>query len=419
MKPIYNRNEILEKLIWIAKVRSVAGIVVLILFGGMRLTGIMEFPFLMFSFAPVLVIFANQPYPFFVRKIKDLSNLFFISQVIDIFLITWGIYFLGGMSMFTGILIYPLVIIVTGIVLGGKRTYLMANISFLVYSLMVYFESQGIIPAISTIDVRVAKEARIALTVTICPFFNLIAFYAAYLSNMALKKEKQLREIQERLKRHEKLTVLGKFAGIVAHELRTPLGVMKNATYFLRMKLKDIETGEKINDILTKMDNEINVSEKIINDTLSFVKLKESEKSKENINDIIRYTIEKMEIDDHIDIKLDLEANIPEIFVDHSQIYRAFHNIILNAVQSIQEKGEIEITSFYKSGYIEITVTDNGIGISKENIKNVFEPLFSTKTIGTGFGLSVSQSIIKMHKGFIGVTSTEGKGSTFTIKIPV
>ncbi len=419
MERKHERKEILEKLMWMARVRAIAGIVVLTLFGGMWVTGIMRFPFLLFSIAPFSIIFVNQPYPFIVRKVNDLTNLFFVSQIIDIVLITWGIYFLGGMNMITGILVYPLVFMFTGIVLGGKRTYLIANLSFLFYAAMVYLETQGIMPSMSTIDVKIAGEARFVLTLTICPFFNLIAFYAAYLSNMIVKKEKALREIQEKLKRSEKLSILGKSAGIIAHELRTPLGVMKNAIYYLRMKLKDIETEEKVKDILSVMDKEINASEKIIKDTLSFVKPMEVKKTKESINDIIKEAIEDIGFDQRIVIKLELDESLPATLVDKAQIRRAFNNILLNAGQAIKEEGKILIKSCFRSRYIEVSIFDTGIGILEENVKKVFEPLFSTKTVGTGFGLSVSQSIIKMHGGNMGVTSCFGKGATFTIKLPV
>lgn len=100
---------------------------------------------------------------------------------------------------------------------------------------------------------------------------------------------------------------------------------------------------------------------------------------------------------------------------------QVFINLLLNAFQAIPEKGEIKIKTWQKNNEILVSISDTGVGISSANMGRLFEPFFTTKEVGkgTGLGLSISYEIIQRHKGDISVESKEGKGTTFTVRIPV
>ncbi len=228
-----------------------------------------------------------------------------------------------------------------------------------------------------------------------------------------------LKELQERLIRSEKLAVLGKLAGIVGHELRNPLGVIRNSVYFLRMKLGKATEDEKIKKHLEILDEEVNDSDRIITDILAFAKIKEPRLVETGINDVIKISLKKVEIPRVIEVVTELKSDLPEILADAVQLERVFHNIILNSVEAMPVKGRLIVTSIKKGDFLEVHISDTGKGIPKGNLGRIFGPLFSTKAHGIGLGLSLCQEIIQGHKGKIEVESEVGKGTKFIIKLPV
>ena len=159
---------------------------------------------------------------------------------------------------------------------------------------------------------------------------------------------------------------------------------------------------------------------------LNFSRYSNPEMGPVDVNDLILSVLSLM--DHHINkyncsVKTIFEPDLPVISGDKNQLEQAFLNVILNAVQSLQDNGTVTITtqSLKDSGaWVTVSVADTGSGISETNIKRIFDPFFTTKSVGkcTGLGLTVSHRIIEDHNGIIEVESTLGKGSTFTIKIP-
>lgn len=186
------RRNMREELRWIGSVRFVAACLLFIFFDLIKVIGWMDFPLLLFSVAPLFAMFVNQPYPWLINRIKNKKNYFLISQILDIVTITWGMYFLGGMDMFVLVLAYPLVFIFTGIVLSAGRTFFMANLAFLFYAGMVYAEHQGILPSVSAVGVEMSDRARLLFTSIVWIFYNLIAFFVAYLTGRLMEREKEL-----------------------------------------------------------------------------------------------------------------------------------------------------------------------------------------------------------------------------------
>lgn len=233
------------------------------------------------------------------------------------------------------------------------------------------------------------------------------------------KAEETLRRTQEKLIRSEKLAVLGELTGTVGHELRNPLGAIKNSVYFLRMKLGRGLEDEKIKRHLDIMEEEINASDKIIADMLTFGRIKEPQLAPANINDIVKSCLRKDEVPPNIKVSTQLNSQLPQIQADEAQLKEVFSNIILNAIQAMPKGGKLTITTARKDESIETDIADTGEGISKENLEKIFDPLFSTKSRGTGLGLSLCQSIIEGHEGAIEVKSEVGKGAKFIVKLQI
>ncbi|MFH1925681.1 MAG: ATP-binding protein [Chloroflexota bacterium] len=232
----------------------------------------------------------------------------------------------------------------------------------------------------------------------------------------------ELREAQEQLIRSERLAAIGQLAGGVGHELRNPLGAIKNATYYIKGKLAKSELAEKeprVLEFLDIVDDEINTSNKIINDLLGFSRVGKPAVTPTLVKKIVEEALARAPVPENIELTENLDSDSTEIAVDAGQIQQVLINVITNAVQAMPKGGKLTISTREKRGFLELDVTDTGSGITNETKGKIFDPLFTTKAKGIGLGLAVSKSIIDRHGGQIEAKSTAGKGTTFTIRLPL
>ena len=228
----------------------------------------------------------------------------------------------------------------------------------------------------------------------------------------------ELREAQEQLIRREKLAVLGQLAGGVGHELRNPLGAIKNAAYFLNMAIEEPEP--EVKETLEILEKEVATSERIISSLLGFARPKPPTLRKVNVNDIVQVALSRAAVPENVEVVDQLGKALPVVLADPDQLSPVFDNLILNAVQAMPEGGKLTITSESpEPEWVTISVTDTGIGIPEEDLEKLFEPLFTTKAKGIGLGLSVTKALVDGHGGTIEVKSKEGEGSTFTVRLPI
>ncbi len=236
-------------------------------------------------------------------------------------------------------------------------------------------------------------------------------------SNLEQKVEErtaELKKVHEVLLLKEKLATLGELASSVSHELRNPLGVIKNAIYFFNMKMNSFE-DEAIKENIQIITREINIANKIISDLLDFTRGKPPVRLDIDINQLVKEMLSKSLIPANIKVVTDLSEKIPTVSVDPTQIAQIFLNFIENAVQSMEKGGTLKVISRQKDSAVEVAFADEGCGISADNLERIFEPLFTTKAKGIGLGLAVSKNLIEANGGRIDVESEEGRGSTFTI----
>ncbi|MCX6353470.1 MAG: ATP-binding protein [Candidatus Aureabacteria bacterium] len=229
----------------------------------------------------------------------------------------------------------------------------------------------------------------------------------------------ELKDAQEKLVRTERLAAMGELAGTVSHELRNPLGVIKNAVYYLKNKLGQFTRDEKMNRYLEIIDEAIEHADRVISDVLTSGGVRRPSLSKSSVNDVIQSCLGKTVFPKNIIIIKGLKGELPEIPLDVHHIAQALSNLLVNAVEAMPEGGMLTIQNSKKDMFIEITIADTGVGIPKENLGKIFEPLFSTKQRGIGLGLAICRGIIEGHKGTINVASEVGRGTTFTIKLPI
>ena len=245
-----------------------------------------------------------------------------------------------------------------------------------------------------------------------------------------IKKLEQQFGDQTRLLHQDKMMSLGRLAASVVHEINNPLTGMLN---YIRLMIKILKRGslekdnlEKFNRYLELIENETDRCSKIVSNLLAFSRKSKLEFNEMDINELLEKCImlsqHKLDLQ-NIHIEISLDKQIPKVWGDFNQIQQCMINLIFNAIDAMTGGGSLSIESSYdtKDKLVRIKVMDTGCGIAKEEISNIFDPFYTTKKEGEGIGLGLSTvySIIDRHNGTISVESEVGKGSVFTIKLPV
>ncbi len=260
---------------------------------------------------------------------------------------------------------------------------------------------------VSMVDVTERKRAEEALKE-----------YSERLEEMVEERTQELQDAQEQLVRREKLAALGQLAGGVAHELRTPLGVISNAGYYLKLVYPDADETTK--EYLDMISAEVGKATKIISDLLDSTHVKSSERQPATISALVDHTFAQCPAAENVQVNLQIPPDLPTLFVDPQQIEQVLANLITNAYQAMPEGGTLTISAKAEQAGATLSIADTGCGTSLENMDKLFEPLFTTKARGIGLGLAISKNLVEANGGTIEVESDSvpGKGSTFTVTLP-
>jgi len=267
--------------------------------------------------------------------------------------------------------------------------------------------------------------------------------------------EKQLKESQAQVIQQEKMATIGLLAAGVAHEINNPIGFIisnlnslgkytdkliqfigfqdqaleKCADEATRSTLAEQKLLIKLDYLVTDLRDLISESldgsrrvSKIVQDLQCFSRSDNSEALPCDLNETIMRTINMVRNEIKYVAELDLRLEtLPPVVCQPQQIGQVVMNLLMNAAHSIQSEGLITLSAAQLEDSVEISVTDNGCGISAEHLERIFEPFFTTKEAGrgTGLGLAISNDIVKKHGGELLVESTSGKGTTFTVRLPI
>lgn len=273
--------------------------------------------------------------------------------------------------------------------------------------------------------------------------------FAAHLRNEAEELERlvqertrDLRDSQAKLVQQEKMAALGKLVAGVAHEMNTPIGTINsNADTLSRslQKLRLLLTSEacpesvrqdrKLNQLLSMVEDIARINQiacerivGIVGSLRNFARLDEADQKMADLHEGLESTLTLVhhELKNRIRVVREY-GDIPEIHCHPNKINQVFMNLLVNAAQAIEGEGAITIRTFREGDIVNVQFSDTGAGIRPENLSRIFDPGFTTKGVGvgTGLGLSIVFQIIHDHGGSIDVDSEVGKGSTFTLRLPV
>jgi len=237
---------------------------------------------------------------------------------------------------------------------------------------------------------------------------------------------RELRETQEQLIQADRLTALGQLAASIAHEVNNPIaGILVYTQLIARKLAADTLSKEKALDYLSRMESELTRSGRLVRNLLDFARQTKPAFELVNLNDVVDQALSLVDHTaelQHVEVVKDFSPTVTEITADAHQLQQVFTNLMLNAIQAMPEGGKLTVrTSTDGAEEAKVAVQDTGCGISPENLRKLFTPFFTTKreVKGVGLGLAVSYGIIQRHGGKIDVQSEEGKGSTFTVILPL
>jgi len=248
--------------------------------------------------------------------------------------------------------------------------------------------------------------------------YTVIGVITGILSGKLQKRTEEIYEAEERLHAADRLASVGELAASVAHEIRNPLGSIKGAVEILE---DDFPASHPKHEFFLIIQSEINRLNGIVEEFLSLSRSRKAARNPVSLGQVIRAVAMLVSFKAK-KRKVEIDVNVPgslKVLGDADLLKQAFLNILLNAVESIPNGGEIKITAGEREHIVFLEVEDTGAGIAPEFIGKMFDPFFSTKGGGTGLGLSIARRIVEGHNGTISARSRLGEGTVVTMKFPV
>lgn len=362
----------------------------------------------------------NQPYNFIIRKV-NIYRFQYYQMITDIIVISWVLHYMGGVEAPLITIAYYVVILWAGVVSSIQAVFFAVIASVVFFSSIVICEHFGILPFVSYYDYRVPTAQLFSLLFGNVSFLFAFGYFTARSSRVVASLQRKRQE--ESLRNMHRLSATGYLVSGTAHDTLNYFSYIRGYT---RVLLERQSEGSEESKILKTIESLGRKGSYLLTELASFSHKPEPEFKSIDIHQVIedalglawpliRYsnmTIEKIFMPD-----------VPFIMANKNQLQEVFVVLVLNSLDAISKQGKLTIKTAYlkKSNMLEISFSDTGMGIKREDLKQIGEPFFTTKDPekGRGLGLTTAYGIIGRHNGKIYVESIPGKGATFTIHLPV
>lgn len=264
--------------------------------------------------------------------------------------------------------------------------------------------------------IRLVKRGRFDVRVDIASGDELGELAAAF--NRMTEIISRNREMEATLAQQGKMASLGVLSSGVAHEINNPLGVILGYAAYLEGKMREDDPGYKY---IHEIKRESKRCKKIVQDLLNYARTPKPTLEKTDLNALLEQIVDfaANHTDMHnVKVVREFAPDLPPVMLDGDQMRQVSINLILNAGAAMGSGGTLTVATSREEGMAVISFRDNGSGISPENLEKIFEPFFTTKEKGTGLGLAITRQIVEQHHGRINIESTQGEGTTVTVRLP-
>lgn len=239
--------------------------------------------------------------------------------------------------------------------------------------------------------------------------------YSKHLEELVEERTKQLRDA-------ERLVAIGQTAGMVGHDIRNPLQSIIGDVYLAKMDLASLPDSEEkgsVRESLEAIGKQTEYINKIVLDLQDFAKPLNPHAEETNLERLIEELLVRNEVPENIQTEVEVDVDAKKVMADSAYMKRIMGNLISNGIQAMPDGGKLAIRAYREAGEVVITVEDTGVGVPDEAKPKMFQPLFTTKSKGQGFGLAVVKRLTEALDGTITFDSQEGKGTKFIIKLPM
>ena len=360
-------------------------------------------------------------YALCLYRLKRLILLAYAQILIDTFVVTVIIIVTGNYSSIFSFL-YLVVIIYSSILVPIRGTIVIAAVCSIQFGIMVDLEYYGVILPFETDDVLLASAYpwnqvlyKILITITAC---FAVAFFSSFLSEQVRRTRKELRIMEDHVKRVDKMAAIGEMAAGLAHEIKNPLASLSGSIQLLRDDLRYDPDHARLMQIVLREADRLS---SLVTNFLLYARPPAGRVEALELEKVIIDTTELFEKDANNDGRITIIQNIQSdiwISMDPMHLRQILWNLLINASEAINGQGIIKIgmqTSKNKQAIIKIS--DNGCGMSREDLNHIFDPFFTTKSSGTGLGLSIVHRTLEAYDALLDVESEINKGTTFVLQI--
>lgn len=229
----------------------------------------------------------------------------------------------------------------------------------------------------------------------------------------------EIKQLEEQLRRSERLAALGRLAAGVAHEIRNPLSSIKGFATILAGRFNEDDNGRKIAQV---MEQEVERLNRVVTELLDFARPTELNKRPASCRDLIEHSLKLVErdaVNQNVSVQWEAQPADLQVQIDPDRFSQVLLNLYLNALQAMDGGGNLNVKAQLKEDEVLLTVADTGAGIPTEDLPHIFDPYFTTKPRGVGLGLANVHKLVEAHGGDIEVESAPGQGTVFTVHIPI
>lgn len=353
-------------------------------------------------------------------RIKRLILIAYVQIIIDTFVVTVILFVTGNYSSIFSFL-YLVVIIYSSILIPIRGTIVIAAICSIQFGIMVDLEYYGVILPFGTEDMLLASaytwnQVLYKILITMTAFFA-VGFLSSFLSEQVRRTRKELRIMEAHVKRVEKMAAIGEMAAGMAHEIKNPLASLTGSIQLLREDIRYDTDHDRLMQIVLREADRLS---SLVTNFLLYARPPAGKVEAMDLEKIIIDTAELFEKDANNDGRITTTQKVQSgiwISMDPLHLRQILWNLLINAAEAIEGEGIIRIEmhgSKDKQAYIKIS--DNGCGMSQEDINFIFDPFFTTKASGTGLGLSIVHRILEAYDALLDVESEINKGTTFILQ---